>query len=87
MDSRSYLPFALYILSAFATLLIEVPIVRLTEQALCNRHFRTIGTSGIEEAACKIPEIQDLLAKIVGWKMSFDALPGKSWDTMNNLHY
>jgi hypothetical protein len=78
MASRSLIPFALYILSAFATLLLEVPIVRLTEQAICNRHFQDLGARDIEEVACKISEIQDLLAKIVGWKMSFDALPGKN---------
>lgn len=74
--SRRACPYHLYTLFGFAVMLLEVPIIRLFERAICDRHFRSVARSAIDEGACKIPEVQDLLAKVVGWKMSFDALPG-----------
>ena len=76
------LPFVAYILISFATLLLEVPIVRLIEGSICNRYYSSadnatyIAVEQIDESACKVPQVQSLLAKLVGWKMSFDAIPG-----------
>ena len=72
--------FSIHIAFAFTNFLLEVPLFRLFEQAICNRYYRTLSSPGtpIDEAECKIPEIQDFLAKVVGWKMSFDALPGET---------
>ncbi|EJT80754.1 hypothetical protein GGTG_00748 [Gaeumannomyces tritici R3-111a-1] len=66
--------FALYILFNFVTLLLEVPIVRLLEHAICYR--RLGGDGAVDERNCKIPAVQDSLASITGWKMFFDAVPG-----------
>lgn len=76
------LPFVAYILISFATLLLEVPTVRLIEGSICNRYYvsaenATLMTAEqVNESACKIPQVQSLLAKLVGWKFSFDAVPG-----------
>ena len=54
-------------------------LVRLFEQSICNRHFRSTPSAGepVNEESCKIPEVQDMLANVVGVKMSVDALPGE----------
>ncbi|KAL8327941.1 hypothetical protein RB597_003989 [Gaeumannomyces tritici] len=67
--------FALYILFNFVTLLLlEVPIVRLLEHAICHR--RLGGDGAVDERNCKIPAVQDSLASITGWKVFFDAVLG-----------
>ena len=62
--------------------MVEVPLIKLLEQAICNRYYAIdelvdAATGPISEGMCKIPAIQDELASIVGWKFSFDALPGE----------
>src|SRR5881392_948541 len=77
-------PFALYFLVSFAIQLVEVPTVRLLESAICNRYYRSIGNAtvsifnDVDESSCKISVVQGQLANVVGWKMSFDAIPGIS---------
>lgn len=82
--SPSVLPFALYILVSFATQLLEIPQLRLFENALCNRYYRSIHDDSLsvvindmDESMCKSPMVQDQLNDLVGWKMSFDAIPGE----------
>ena len=68
---------------SFATLLLEVPIVRLLERLICNRYYRhessEFNTPGkdIDEALCKLAPIQDKLAIIAGWQISLNALAGQ----------
>ena len=71
--------FCLYFGFIIAGTQLEVPIVRLVEQAICNRYFssRPSGPGHIDEADRKIHEVQDVLTDIIGWKMAFNGLPGK----------
>jgi hypothetical protein len=74
--------FVLYFCVTFAIQLLEVPIVRLFESAICDRYHRSVVVTSVhafgdtDEASCKIVIVQDELAKVVGWKVSFDAFPG-----------
>lgn len=66
----------------FAKHIVEVPSIKLYEQAICNRYYsrqkESLFSAGlsIDEHLCKIPPIQDELANLVGLKFTFDALPG-----------
>lgn len=85
--------FSLQFFISFAKHIVEVPLVRLLESAICNKYYRThdipnvpsIATQGIAEKFCKVAPVQDVLATVMGWRFSFDALPGreshllKSW--------
>lgn len=80
--------FILYFLVTFAIQLLEVPTVRLFEIAICDRYYRTTNDGAlagsllkdIDESSCKITAVQNELAEIAGWKISFDAVPGVSLD-------
>ena len=74
--------FCLQFCNYFSKHVIEVPIIKLFEQAICERYYaandellQTMAGS-IDEQLCKIPAIQNELASLVGWKFTFDALPG-----------
>ena len=73
--------FCIQFLNYLAKHVIEVPTIKLIEQALCNRYWASQGqtppSSGweIAERFCKTPEIQKELAAITGLKFTFDALP------------
>lgn len=74
--------FALQFCTYFAKHMVEVPTIKLFEQAICNRyysdqsiHLRT-NAPDIDEGLCKIPAIQNELASLTGLKFTFDALPG-----------
>ena len=73
--------FALQFCTYFAKHMVEVPTIKLFEQAICNRyysdqsiHLRT--AQDIDEGLCKVPAIQNELATLTGLKFTFDALPG-----------
>jgi len=74
----------LQFLISFAKHIIEVPTIRLFEIAICNRYYRDSQAleqsifkgKHIDERKCKIPQIQNDLAFLVGWRFAFDALPG-----------
>jgi hypothetical protein len=74
--------FVLYFCVTFAIQLLEVPLVRLFESAICDRYHRSVVGASIhafgdtDEASCKIVIVQDELANVVGWKVAFDAFPG-----------
>ena len=83
LKSPSILPFALYISVSFATQLLEIPLLRLFENAICNRHYRFVTdnslvafSNNVDEISCKISAVQDQLNDVVGWKLCFDATPG-----------
>ena len=78
--------FVLQFLTYFAKHMVEVPMIRLFERAICNRYYASIDTdtpnfalihvANVDESRCKIPPIQNELAGLVGLKFTFDALPG-----------
>ena len=78
--------FCLQFCNYFAKHMVEVPTIKLFEQAICNRYYRShsshevlviAGGQLVEERYCKIAPIQNELAALVGLKFTFDALPGK----------
>lgn len=70
-------------LVSFAKHIIEVPTIRLFEIAICNRYYRSqqsidqiaFSAANIDERRCKIPQIQNELAFLTGWRFAFDAVP------------
>lgn len=78
LKTPSLLLFALYFLVSFATQLLEIPLIRLFENAICKRHYAQFFLNDIDEVLCKIPTVQDQLNDVIGWKMCFDAIPGDS---------
>ena len=76
--------FCLQFCTYFAKHMVEVPTIKLFEQAICNRYYSEqniyprLTTSNIDEGSCKIPAIQIELATLTGLKFTFDALPALS---------
>ena len=76
--------FCLQSCTYFAKHIVEVPLIRLLEEAICNKYYASNrglvkdASTSIDEAMCKIPPIQNKMATIVGLKFTFDALPGKT---------
>lgn len=73
--------FCLQFCNYFAKHMVEVPTIKLFEQAICNRYYseqsiHLRATQDIDEGLCKIPAIQNELAALTGLKFTFDALPG-----------
>jgi hypothetical protein len=69
--------FATFAAFCFSVALLEIPIIRLVEQAICNKHFRSVSGQPppLDEKACKIPEIQQRLGHLMGVKIAVDAIP------------
>ena len=74
--SPFFVLYSLYLLFRFAQFLLEVPTVRMIEYAVCHQRLNGVALFGLDEAACKASNIQEEVARIVGWKLSFDAIPG-----------
>ena len=71
--------FILQFLISFAKHVVEVPIVRLFENAICDRYYSShpdAASGAIELRSCKLPPIQDQLALITGFRFGFDAFGG-----------
>ena len=75
--------FCLQFCNYFAKHMVEVPTIKLFEQAICNRYYYShqsihpsLAAPDVHEALCKIPAIQNELAALTGLKFTFDALPG-----------
>ena len=78
--------FLLQFLTYFAKHMVEVPMIKLFERAICNRYYaphsnkifeNVVSNLGnIDESYCKIPAVQDEVAGLFGLKFTFDALPG-----------
>ena len=67
--------FVLKFLTQFIQGLLELPLLRLVEYAVC-RSYSTRSTGMVGEETCKTPAVQDELAFIMGYKWAFDAIPG-----------
>lgn len=68
--------FILKLCVQFSSALLELPLVRLIERAVC-RSYLDINADEIDERPCKVPSVQDKVAFILGYKSTFDALPCK----------
>ncbi|KAL9101837.1 MAG: hypothetical protein Q9163_002940, partial [Psora crenata] len=75
--------FCLQFLNYTAKHMVEVPMIKLFEQAICNHYYdnvagmtTTLAGLNVAERYCKIPAIQDELSELIGLKFTFDALPG-----------
>lgn len=61
---------------------LTVPLISLFERAICDAYLddngqEALGVLGtVNEAACKIPQIQSELAELRGWKGFFETLAG-----------
>ena len=81
-QSSIWVPYVLNLLFRFAYSLLEVPTVRMIEYAICHRQVDEVKLdvmtilSKASETSCKAAAIQGQVASTVGWKMSFDAIPG-----------
>lgn len=75
---------ALYFLVEMFDMISIAPLTALLEKVLCRNFYRgrdpsLIAPGGsVDERYCKLDAIQSELAIIRGWKLAFDALPGKS---------
>lgn len=82
-DPILFLTFSLQFCTYFAKHIVEVPMIKLFEQAICNRYYNDhqdvhgLFSKASDERLCKIPAIQNELAGLVGLKFTFDALPGQ----------
>jgi hypothetical protein len=65
---------AMMFLPRLAITALELPLLRLVERTICKAYLGT-DIGGIDEQACKIPVVQDKVAKIMGYRTTFDALP------------
>ena len=71
--------FILQFLISFAKHVVEVPIVRLFENAICDRYYSSHGDEAldpVDRRSCKIAPIQNQLAFITGFRFGFDAFGG-----------
>ncbi|KAL8911452.1 MAG: hypothetical protein Q9171_003385 [Xanthocarpia ochracea] len=73
--------FLLFFLISFARHIIEVPTIRLFELAACHQYYSGVeGAVGhdrnIDDRICKVPDVQNELSTLTGWKFGLDAVPG-----------
>jgi hypothetical protein len=66
--------FVLKMLTQFNFALLELPLVRLAEELVCQ-NLVGVDNDKIGESRCKSGLVQDETARIVGLKTTFDALP------------
>ena len=59
-------------------LMIMMPMYRLIEDALCHDHFEDDSTDLIDEMECKVDEVQQRLAALLGWLGLLGALISKN---------
>jgi hypothetical protein len=72
--------FLLAFLSNFSYYCSELPLLRLVERTICEVYYANedasrVVVTEIEEKMCKIPKIQNDLARFMGYKTAFDATP------------
>ena len=65
---------SIHFLLAFTQIILVAPLIRLFENSLCLSYYK-FPSGGVQESLCKIPEIQQPLATIRGWKSTLDTLP------------
>lgn len=64
----------------FHVYLLELPLVRLVERAICQDYYKGLPLGPdwhhVDESLCKLPQIQIKVAYILGFRISFNAVPG-----------
>lgn len=72
--------FLLKFCMTFYIYIFELPLVRLVERAICQTYYKSLPSNpdwqDVDEAMCKLPVIQDKLAYIMGFRLTFNAIPG-----------
>ncbi|MBE3046132.1 hypothetical protein IMZ48_27060 [Candidatus Bathyarchaeota archaeon] len=58
-------------------MMVMLPFFRVLEDAFCHRHFGDTSPGFIEEKKCKVPEVQQDLAYLMGWLMLVTAVVGE----------
>ncbi|KAI4256948.1 MAG: hypothetical protein L6R42_005936 [Xanthoria sp. 1 TBL-2021] len=71
--------FILFFLISFSKHVIEVPTIRLFELAACHQHYAhvqgAVGHDGdTDNRLCKVPDVQNELSTLTGWKFGLDAV-------------
>lgn len=57
--------------------MVMLPFLRVLEDLFCHRHFGDSSPGFIEENKCKVPEVQQGLAFLMGWLMLVTAVVGE----------
>lgn len=66
----------------------RAPTIRILEDAICRKHYRSEGhIQPIEEHMCKISAVQERLAHVRGLLSFFDGLPGKNYTECYALYH
>ncbi|KAL9042129.1 MAG: hypothetical protein Q9180_000820 [Flavoplaca navasiana] len=74
--------FLLFFLISFSRHIIEVPIIRLFELAACHEYYSRFegAINGHDRdpdgRLCNVPDVQNELSTLTGWKFGLDAIPG-----------
>lgn len=58
-------------------MMIMLPLFRVLEDGFCHRHFGDTSPGFIEEKKCKVPEVQQGLAYLMGWILVVTAVIGE----------
>lgn len=90
--------YAVFTLTGFAGMLLDVPLVRLLERAACQDYYLkhpqlsspssnavTLFSNTIDETRCKLVPIQSRVATLLGGKAAFDAGAGMCIVTAGRL--
>lgn len=64
-------------------MMIMLPFLRVLEDLFCHRHYGDSSPGFIEEKKCKVPEVQQDLAYLMGWLMLVTAVVGE-WDGLDS---
>lgn len=67
--------------------MVMLPVFRVLEDVFCRRHFQDTSPGFIEEKRCKVAEVQQDLAYLMGWLMVVTGLVGESKIKPVHLYY
>ena len=58
-------------------MMVMLPFLRVLEDVFCHRHFGDTSPGFIDEKECKVPEVQNNLAFLMGWLMLVTGVVGE----------
>lgn len=75
--------FCLELLTVLAYDVLDLPLVRFLERAVCSRYYSVSSAPRIskiewDESQCKIPSVQNELAYLLGVRVAVNAVPCES---------